>query len=566
MAKITNEEWAEIVAEELPQRDEPVIQKYLQSRNALMAEELKHRSATDDGRADYTFRQALSPIAREACDIVARIRDEEKKASKTITTPTPRGLTKSWKIMQRMPKGALLRAQCDAVVDIDDLVDIAFQTPGMHISSPDGHLATADARRNASVHIRFRTNQTSEETIWRTNYKPGTWILLTKAADDFPQGGRQGFHDWLKTRCGISQAQTDVPGKHPLGPTQSGMSPGIIRGMLHYEPIWRKFLQRFMSQLVQDGIFWAELRLILPLEFYRTKSESPEPDYSHVFGVIGEEVAKFKATDPGRPFWGLRIIWSTMRGQDSRLIIEDADNCIATKIAWPQLVAGYDLAGPEDRGRPLSDLLPELFWFRKQCALDSVQIPFFFGAGNGHNDATEDNLFDSLLLGTRRIGNAHSLLKHPRLVEAIKDKRILVESCFSPIYEDERSIATRHRHHPLPVLLAQGVPCALGYDDAVGPPLDGVTLGMTHIFWTALHAWDSLGLAGLGSLAENSVRWAAFEDQAADKWLQDIRAASTGARVKANRLKQWAIEWEKFCLWIVTEYGDSGDDALESSS
>lgn len=563
MARISDEEWADIIAEELPKRAEPVIQKYLQSRDALRNEELKHRS-------DSSFRQGLSPIARKACDIIARIRDEEQHATggnsppdrqavnSAITTPTPTGKTKSWQIIRKMPKGAMLRMQCDAIVDIDHLLDVALQTPGMHISSPDSHLATAGTRRSASVQIRYRTNQPTEASLWSTEYKPGTWILLAKAAEDFPEGGKQGFGEWLKIRCIIPQKQGDGLGRHHQSSTPSSQGSDILRGMLHYEPIWRKFLQRLLGLLVDDGISWAELRLIFPLEFYRTASERPEPDYDHVFGVVGEEVAKFQATDPGRPFWGLRIIWSTMRGQDSRSIIEDADNCIATKIAWPQLVAGYDLAGPEDHGRPLSDLLPELFWFRKQCAMDNVQIPFFFGAGNGDGDAPEDNLFDSLLLGTRRIGNAHSLLKHPRLVVAIKDKRILIENCLSRFPEDGRqgSIATTRGLHPLPVLLAQGVPCALCHDDAVQLQ-DGATSGMTDIFWQALHAFDGLDLAGLGSLAENSVRWAAFEDQAPDKWTQDIRAASTGAGIKADRLKKWAVEWEKFCLWIVTEYGDA---------
>jgi adenosine deaminase CECR1 len=32
-----------------------------------------------------------------------------------------------------------------------------------------------------------------------------------------------------------------------------------------------------------------------------------------------------------------------------------------------------------------------------------------------------------------------------------------------------------------------------------------------------------------------------------------------GAGVKAARLQQWAVEWERFCLWIVTEYGNAYD-------
>ena len=67
------------------------------------------------------------------------------------------------------------------------------------------------------------------------------------------------------------------------------------------------------------------------------------------------------------------------------------------------------------------------------------------------------------------------------------------------------------------------------------------------------------GLAGLGHLAENSVRWAAFEDQSATEWVRDIKEASLGNHVRAERMKQWSIEWEQFCLWIVTEFGDDGE-------
>jgi adenosine deaminase CECR1 len=38
-----------------------------------------------------------------------------------------------------------------------------------------------------------------------------------------------------------------------------------------------------------------------------------------------------------------------------------------------------------------------------------------------------------------------------------------------------------------------------------------------------------------------------------------------GAGPKAARLQQWVVEWERFCLWVVTEYsytysdGEDGD-------
>lgn len=44
MAPISDQEWAELVAHEIPKTSDPVIQSYLKSRRALVAEEQKHRS------------------------------------------------------------------------------------------------------------------------------------------------------------------------------------------------------------------------------------------------------------------------------------------------------------------------------------------------------------------------------------------------------------------------------------------------------------------------------------------------------------------------------------------
>ena len=108
--------------------------------------------------------------------------------------------------------------------------------------------------------------------------------------------------------------------------------------------------------------------------------------------------------------------------------------------------------------------------------------------------------------------------------------------------------------HPLPALLARGVACSLCNDD---PAILGQdTAGVTHDFWQALQGWENLELGGLGELAENSVRWAAFEDENAEDWVGGIREASLGKGIKAERLREWRIEWEAFCLGVVEEFGD----------
>jgi adenosine deaminase CECR1 len=231
--------------------------------------------------------------------------------------------------------------------------------------------------------------------------------------------------------------------------------------------------------------------------------------------------------------------------------------CIEMKLAFPHLISGYDLVGQEDLGRPLSDLTRELFWFKKALAQHNLNLPFFFHAGEtlGSGTSTDENLFDALLLGTRRIGHGFSLYKHPLLIDMVKDKKILVESC--PVSNEVLRLTGSILSHPLPALLARGVQCSLSNDD---PTILGQrVVGMTHDFWQALQGWENLGLAGLGALAENSVRWACFEEQGNAEWSRDIKLGAMGEGVKAERLRAWINEWERFCKWVVDEFGVDED-------
>ncbi|KKA30957.1 hypothetical protein TD95_001303 [Thielaviopsis punctulata] len=563
----SDEEWKEIEAE-LPKPEDAFLAQYLNGRQSLIEQEQKQRS-------DAAFRAALSPIARQACDIVARIRAEEQKSTWTPATedamaradhyPYYPGMmfthakqrmeqTRLWKIVKKIPKGALLHAHLDATVDFDFLFAELLAMPGMHISTNAPGLVTDAIRAEAAFTVRFRrTADAPAASIWSTAYDPGNFVSLAAAADAFPVNGRAGFLQWLKSRCVVSPADSE---EHFRGVdhiwTKFSSCFMVAGQMLHYEPMTRLFMRKLLAELYDDGVMWAEFRFVWPRQYFAEASETPEEDHTLFLQTISDELASFKKSHP--KFWGIRLISTTVRSLEPRTITHAMEQCILQKLAFPELIAGFDLVGPEDRGRPLKDLLPELFWFRKQCAQEGVEIPFFFHAGEtlGDGSTTDQNLFDAVLLGTRRIGHGFSLFKHPLLIDMVRERRILIESC--PISNEVLRLCGSILSHPLPALLARGVACSLCNDD---PAILGQEhAGMSHDFWQALQGWENLGLAGLGSLAENSVRWAVLEDQSSEEWTRDIKEASLGGGEKARRLKEWRVQWEEFCLWIVTEFGE----------
>lgn len=270
---LSNEEWDEI-SQDIPSLSDPFLEKYLSGRENLISQE-------KTTRADASFRASLSPIAKRACDIVDRIRDHENA---TVWTPQVEedlsqsgkeclfpGMmfmlgkdrmesTKLWKIVRRMPKGCLLHAHLDAMVNFDFILDELLKLPGMHMSS-DRPLDNQKALEDSAVQFRYRAKELTEGSVWDASYEPESFVLLTKMADEYPHGGRPGFLKWLKGRCTLSQTDSHEQ-HHGIDAIWEKFAKCFLVSstIIHYEPMLRSFLRRLMRDLKADGVNWAECR------------------------------------------------------------------------------------------------------------------------------------------------------------------------------------------------------------------------------------------------------------------------------------------------------------------
>ncbi|PBP22780.1 cat eye syndrome critical region protein [Diplocarpon rosae] len=653
-----------------------LAQKFQQDRYDLASREKLQRS-------DHEFVQSLSPTATKACQIVSCIRLDEQNSIWSRTTPAKDSSleaeelfpgmifnsaknhmksTQLWRIVQKMPKGALLHCHLGATVELEWVFETAISTPGMVISASEA-LNDAESRERAVVKIEFsKSLEIGESSIWQGAYNTYAKIPLKTSAQTFPDGGKVGFLKWIKDRCSVTQTEAV---QHHLGvdaiwrKLQAAFV--LITPVVYYEPVTRKLIRRFLKTAYEDGIRWVEVRG-MTRSFRLEGQEQLVENRLEIVRVYKEEIDRFVCGDPeidlkayhkleddllrvvdrvqlesipcfsddfaamvrfvcshsdslqktvddeaarvvevrifadlatlrpryeqhmipsvadssviqsakkllirifetlgsvqpaekgkGRRFWGCRIIWDCLRSFDDAAILEDMKLCLQAKQLYPSIISGYDLVGPEDLGRTLQSLSPLLLWFQSQCRLLNLSIPFFFHAGEcvGSGDTTDGNLYDALLLNSRRLGHAFSLYKHPLLIDLVKAKMVLVECC--PISNEVLRYTASVKTHPLPALLARGVKASLSSDD---PGMMGQGSGLSCDFWQALQGWDSLGLAGLGSLAQNSVRWSAFEDQSDDEWFADV---SKPSGLREQRIQEWSAEWEAFCQWVVDEFGN----------
>ncbi|PYH94741.1 putative CECR1 family adenosine deaminase [Aspergillus ellipticus CBS 707.79] len=454
--------------------------------------------------------------------------------------------TDLWKILQKLPKGSLLHASLHAAVDVDYLIETAFSTPGIHVYATR-HLASPDDSNEVSFVFQYSSGSAKDTedkpTMWSATYEPLGLVPLERAASSFPDGGEAGFRAWLKSQCTPKVGFLDY---------QRRAMP-IVNSLLSYEPILRSCLRHVFAQIAADGIGYVEFRHIFNFPYHKQGRDTPEEDYGEWCHAFQDELARFRGTAEGRGFHGVRIIWTSRRSLSNRALSESMTYCVLAKCDYPEVISGFDIVGERDE-RSLTDLVPILFWFRKQCVEEGLEIPFVFHAGESlrNEDEADQGLFDAILLGSRRICQGLSLHKHPLLIDSIKEKKILVEC--SPMSDEILGLTDGIQTHPLSVLLSRGVPVSLGTDV---PGLLGQNAHiLTRQFWQAIHGLDSMGLAGLAMMVENSIRWSCYEDQPTGEWLSDLREGILGEGVRARQLQEWYAEFEKFCEWVTQEFAD----------
>ncbi|KAF3917774.1 hypothetical protein ABW20_dc0102819 [Dactylellina cionopaga] len=527
------------------------------STDALVREHISSRAAfiskEKERRHDYAYRQRMTPLATEAAKIVREIREIEKtkvwsKAPESEEEVYP-GMsftlakermekTLLWKVVKHMPKGALLHCHFDAMCDMRWMCETAIETPNLLISVPQPLLSSQDYATAGALTLQLGEASSNTTPFTSASYEPNTFVPLASQITD---SNREDFINYFirHTTISIEDSLTHHNGLHDIWRRFAAVF-RVILGISQHIPFFRKMVRRVLSQLAADGVRYVDIRTVL------FAPESPEGRRKGAYEIIGafkEELEAFKATPEGKNFWGARIIWTTLRMHNREYIEENMRYCVEVYKKYPDVIAGFDLVGQEDLGRPLLDLIPELKYFQNLCEKENVHIPFFFHAGevNSDGDVHDENLFDAILLGTKRIGHGFSLYKHPLLIEEVKQRNICLEVC--PISNEVLRLASSILAHPLPVFMANGVPVALSNDDP-GILGQGAT-GMSHDYFQVLQAFDNVGLEGVGDLVETSVMFAAFEGE-------EVGVAKEGG-IREKYIIELREEWEEFCKWVVEE-------------
>lgn len=164
------------------------------------------------------------------------------------------------------------------------------------------------------------------------------------------------------------------------------------------------------------------------------------------------------------------------------------------------MVVGFDLVNEEDASPSLDSFLRPIYEAQKRIGKNKMR--FFIHAGESLL-RSNNNLYDAILLGAERIGHGFSILKHPSLIDIVKEKNICLEIC--PVSNHILGYAYDLRTHPARSLLSKGVKISLNPDDQGF--FNEPSINLDYI--TAYISWD-LTLADLKQLCLNSLHHASI--------------------------------------------------------
>uniref|UniRef100_T1P9Q7 Adenosine deaminase n=1 Tax=Musca domestica TaxID=7370 RepID=T1P9Q7_MUSDO len=414
-----------------------------------------------------------------------------------------------FKIMSKMPKGGVLHAHDTALCSTDFLVKLTYR---------DNLWVCSDSGAKTIVGLRFAKVKPERADM----SVDCTWDLMSKLRE---VNGTDSVDQYLRDHLTM----------YPIVKFQDNNEAwerfmsifGLLDGLLFYAPVWADYYYNALEEFYADGVQYLEFRSTLPSLYDLDGNEYLE---IYTVSVYKETLDKFMAANPN--FIGSKLIYAPIRNINDAGMDHFIKTCIEIKEKYPDFVAGFDLVGQEEPGRPLKDFIPQLLNMPDD-------IDFFFHAGetNWYGSAVDENLIDAVLLGTKRIGHGFALVKHPLVLQMVKERNIAVE--VNPISNQVLQLVSDFRNHPCAHLFADNYPVVISPDD----PSFWKATPLSHDFYIAF-----LGIASAHSDLRLLKKLA----------LNSINHSSLSPEQKTVALHKWQAQWDIFIDEVVN--GDKGDN------
>ncbi|MFA8300372.1 MAG: hypothetical protein ACEPOV_09440 [Hyphomicrobiales bacterium] len=381
--------------------------------------------------------------------------------------------TDLFKVLQKMPKGGLLHVHTSGTLDAMWIVERAIQEDKCYVYWGE------DKVKQGMFQFAYSGKQSE-------GYEKAS--VLNETIPNF----KQSLYEKL---CFINAQDTNTIAYWKDFEEKFDR----IRSFLAYEPVYKDYYYASFKELLDDGIQHVEIRATL---FDLLQDINGNPYAPDKMIELMEQALEEARRDFDKDLT-IKLIYSGIRQFDKETVRKDLQTAYRLKKEYPTMITGYDLVGEEDGGYCTRFYLDEFIDFKNSIKDKENQLPFFFHNGESswnHND----NLFDAILLNSKRIGHGFNLFRYPHLKQLVKDKDICIEAC--PLSNQILGYIRDLRLHPASSYIKEGIAVTINSDD---PGMFGYK-GVTPDYWVAWMAWD-LNLAQLKQLVWNSITYSTLD-------------------------------------------------------
>lgn len=382
-----------------------------------------------------------------------------------------------FKLLRKMPKGAIHHLHTSAAADFKWLVDTIVTLPQAYVywDVPSKNYIKGEIEffPENKVPKGFSSAKILDST--KTNFKERLFELLTFSKEP-------------------TQDSLDVWGKFEKIFQR-------IDGAYTYKPLFESFVHNAAEHLIEDGIMHMESRFIFnPKYDFDTSGNRVEYPLDTTIQILKRVEKDIKKTHPE---FTHKVIYTSLRFFPKERVTQELVNAFKYRKNYPELIKGFDLVAEEDNGNST--------YFFKECwqMMDSLQkvyqvdMPLYLHDGESNSQAVT-NLYDAILLKSKRIGHGFNLMNFPKAISMVKEKDICIE--VNPLSNQILGYVKDLRLHPASLMLRHGVQCSISSDD----PAIFKYKGLSYDYWYATMAWE-LNLRDIKKLVFNSVTYSTLD-------------------------------------------------------
>ena len=253
---------------------------------------------------------------------------------------------------------------------------------------------------------------------------------------DWKQSGT--FDEYLRDKFTLNRQETKIKRSRKIWEHFEHKF-DFINGLVHYHKFYKETLLKTSRNAIKDGVKILEIRHAFGRVFgdnYAKGKDVSEESKTQDISIDGlfepisikeeldlyqDVIDELKKEDPDFELILIVVAFKALGHPHAEEQISGYKYAIENGYDF---VTGYDLVNEEDKVKPILYFIDELLEAKKNIP----GFQFIFHAGESISRYNE-NLYDAILLGTKRIGHSVPLTFHPHLMKLSTKNQIGIEVC-----------------------------------------------------------------------------------------------------------------------------------------